>query len=484
MRRLTPNQPMVGVYPVRRKNPHCTDRNRRTRIGAAVAIFLLTSGLGLRQAIADGWTVEMVQQQGSCGQYISVAVDETTGTPHLCYIILDSDASLVYAVREGGVWVHEIVDAGGETGLWCDIAVDSNGEPHIAYKGEYPIGLLYAHKSAGSWTVEEVPSTNWAVAHISIALDSADNPHISYVDETAASIILASRYGTWTTQVVAATGANSTSLAIDPFDHPHISYTGNVWVRYAEKTGGSWNVETIESGSGLQHTALALDTQGNPHVAYRRTGGGIAKVHYAHKSGGDWVLEHDVFSSPLLENSVSLAVDAAGIPHLVEGRYPSYQLTHATKSGEVWTYENIDFAGGDYKDVAIDQSGVIHVGYFIYDTPEDAKYAFKTLPTVSTPETVDLLNTRLVMSEIWPNPQRGSEAKAWFDLTLVDGGTINLQLLDVSGRRIVGDPGTMTLVHGRSRVNWTPGRLAAGTYLLHARDSEGAVASRKWIITD
>ena len=65
--------------------------------------------------------------------------------------------------------------------------------------------------------------------------------------------------------------------------------------------------------------------------------------------------------SSALESYSSLALDAAGDPHI------SYSgttgLRHAFRTAGTWTSENVDGLGGPYNDIAVDPQGDIHASY-------------------------------------------------------------------------------------------------------------------------
>jgi len=78
------------------------------------------------------WHIEMVDDEGTAGEYSSIAIDNA-GRPHISYYD-HYGGDLLYATRDSnGTWYRYYVDDIGDVGIDSDIALDSNGNPRIAY---------------------------------------------------------------------------------------------------------------------------------------------------------------------------------------------------------------------------------------------------------------------------------------------------------------------------------------------------------------
>jgi hypothetical protein len=85
----------------------------------------------LKYAYTNGvtWKVEVVDNQGVAGWFVSLALDQQ-GNPHLSYYTYIPDFAVKYAYGDGLSWQIETVDADvGTLGGHTSIAVDASGVP-------------------------------------------------------------------------------------------------------------------------------------------------------------------------------------------------------------------------------------------------------------------------------------------------------------------------------------------------------------------
>ena len=174
------------------------------------------------------------------------------------------------------------------------------------------------------------------------------------------------------------------SLAIDALGNPHVSYADETVpsIKYAVKTGASWTIETVigsvvdYDGFTRAQTSLALDAAGNPHIAFYDVA--TQSLQYASKSGGSWTFE-TIDNAANVGLVPSLALDGAGVPHVAYYDQTNFDLKYATKPGATWLTETVDAAGivGGDPSLALDASGSPHVSYSSFTTGE-LRYARKS----------------------------------------------------------------------------------------------------------
>jgi hypothetical protein len=286
---------------------------------------------------------------------------------------------LKYAVKSGGVWSIETVDATGDVGRHTSLELDGQGNPHIGYYDGTNWNLKYAVKSGGVWSIETVDATGMMGRYASLELDEQGNPHISYYDETNNDLKYAAKSGgTWSIETVDATGdvGYYASLELDGQGDPHIGYhDGTNWdLKYAVKSGGVWSIETVDAtGNVGSDASLELDGQDNPHISYQDAGSMDLK--YAVKSGGVWSTE-TVDATGNVGLYTSLELDGQGDPHIGYHDGTNGDLKYAVKSGEVWSTETVDATGnvGKNASLKLDGQGNPHISHYDW-TNDDLKYA-------------------------------------------------------------------------------------------------------------
>jgi hypothetical protein len=77
------------------------------------------------------------------------------------------------------------------------------------------------------------------------------------------------------------------SLRLDNANHPHIAFGGD-HLYYAYHDGANWNFDYVDEADGVGlFASLALDAAGLPHISYYDSIHGALK--YAYYNGADWV---------------------------------------------------------------------------------------------------------------------------------------------------------------------------------------------------
>ncbi len=173
-----------------------------------------------------------------------------------------------------------------------------------------------------------------------------------------------------------------TSLALNSAGYGCISYydATNGDLRYVQWDGASWQGlgaggRTVDATNNVgQYTSLALDAAGAPHVSYYAVTGGNLK--YAAWSGAAWAaVTVDTGGSKDVGSYSSLALDADGRPHIsyVEEHSTSqHYVDYASYSGSSWTdgtrVDPVHNYVAGYTSLALDAGGDPRVAYHIADS--------------------------------------------------------------------------------------------------------------------
>lgn len=349
-------------------------RERRLRDPAAPPRF---PSAGVADAPAlDGlrlWQITTVDVPPDGCDDVSMALD-SSGRPHIAYHeTIYNDGDLKYAHDDSTGWQIQSVDTPGNVGGSASLALDTAGRPHIAYRDYSHNSIKYAYYDGLSWHIERAVGGCQA-GEVVLALDSGGQPHISYYTAYPDFDLRYAHFdGTsWQDELVDTTGyVGGPSLAVDAAGHPHIFYQD--WessrLRYAYFDGTIWQLETLAPGSSRSGTALALDGQGRPHVAYLTS----SSAGYGWYDGSAWHFE--VVPGTAGANRPALTLDAAGRPHIsyIDSSYrgvESYRnVEYAWHDGSTWSVIPVDAAttssGYNYNttSVAVDAAGMPHIAY-------------------------------------------------------------------------------------------------------------------------
>ncbi|MEJ2709397.1 MAG: hypothetical protein P8074_17435 [Anaerolineales bacterium] len=170
------------------------------------------------------------------------------------------------------------------------------------------------------------------------------------------------------------------AVQVDNLGHIHAAYGGD-HLYYARCTGNSaqsCTVQTVDPQDYTgQYASLALDDQGNPRIAYFAASASAscdeAALKYARWTGSIWQLQE--VDRGCRGEQISLALDAAGFPHISYVDSLQEQVWHAYWDGGEWRSEEV--AAGRAPSIAVDGGDNLHLVYIGPDTQGSLWYRRK-----------------------------------------------------------------------------------------------------------
>lgn len=188
-------------------------------------------------------------------------------------------------------------------------------------------------------------------------------------------------------------GAGS-STAIDAMDRQHIAYYAtegccDLALKYALQDSTGWHFEVVVPDSGFADGArasIALDAAGEPHIAFYDSRS--RTLRYARRSGLSWQTE-TADSNGDVGRYASLDLDANDVPHVSYYDAANQNLKFVRKNGATWQPQTVDNAGNVGLHTSLRVDGIaVHVSY--YDaTQQDLKYVRGAGGVFSVAEIVD-----------------------------------------------------------------------------------------------
>jgi hypothetical protein len=254
-----------------------------------------------------------------------------------------------------------------------------------------------AARADGTWTIETVGS---GVIEVSLALDATGAPCVVFSSNY--NPVYARRdAGGWTLDYLVTPSVATTadeeiagaalifyilpSLAFDPISNePRIAYSratdGKMW--YAAHSPSGWTYDPI--GPPGDRPSLAVDAAGIPHVAYLPHGSGPV---YTVRTANSWNPEPIGFGVWVSH----LRLDASGNPHVaLLDSYPNSDMFYAERGPGGWSPVGVDTTGNTgFASLALDAAGEPHLSYL--DRSDHAlRYAERngstwTVETVAAP---------------------------------------------------------------------------------------------------
>ena len=124
-------------------------------------------------------------------------------------------------------------------------------------------------------------------------------------------------------------------------------------------------LETVDAPSTIagNNVSLAIDAAGNPHIAYHDAS--AADLKYAKKVGGTWIIETVDGFTTNVGSYCSLALDAQGIPRIAYYDATNGDLRYASKVTGTWVTEAVDNVNnvGQWCSLALDAQGNPKIAY-------------------------------------------------------------------------------------------------------------------------
>lgn len=447
---------------------------------------------------AQEWHVEIVDNEVYCGDCNSLAIDRD-GYPHISYYakgVVGGNPALRYARWTGSEWDIQIVDSEGNCGAYTSLALDEDDHPCISYLCGEDTDLRYATWTGSEWDIQLVDEYGPGCTFTSLAFDSEWNPHITYTMGTG--IVGSLKYAFWTgsewdIQIVDEDNGYQccwfTSLVLDSSDYPHIAYFG--WtggdndLMYAHFDGVEWIIETpddAETNCGAS-ACITLDSEGNPHISYWASG---YRLKYVYWDGWDWQIQtvDTMYMGGYEFGNTSIVLDLSEYPHITYANNDyTPTLRHTYWTGESWVKEVVDdaptIASGICNSLVLDTDDQPCISYSRYPDSRELVYAWyeEGVGVEDDPEGVDPAG--ILISSINPNPVNHL---ASFEIYTESPGMVDVGVFDVSGRRIA-IISSEEMAAGTHAYNWmVPQTVRNGVYFVRVNAGGSTVTSRMIIV--
>jgi hypothetical protein len=240
-------------------------------------------------------------------------------------------------------WVMEVVDSTehreDSVGHWLSMDLDGNGQPHIGYcaGSDNELYLKYATRTNGNWSIEVAGTEADQGAWNWIKVDSDGRPNIVY--DSKGGLKLAEKATNWSTEVIdpimsprfpTMAFKKDSTLIVSYFDQHNQS------IRVAESAEAGWIIDDIGSVGHRPSMALGLDDE--VHILYLA----FSDATHATRTGEGWTFE-TIGSSPNtpgLVNSGAIRVWKDASVHV------AYEdngvLKYAVREDSQWLVETVD----------------------------------------------------------------------------------------------------------------------------------------------
>jgi hypothetical protein len=265
-----------------------------------------------------------------------------------------------------------------------ELKIDSQGNIHAVFVNKNS-EIKYAKRSNDNWTFESVKIGDWAPSAqwVSLALDAQDRVHLAFFDHNNNQILYATQtVAGWKALLVAAAYNSQCRIAAYGSGDVYIAFNtgsdsanfGKIFLAHID-AAGVVSIEEVETGDVGYGPSLAVDAAGRPHLTYFDNQ--LQKLKYAFKGDNGWQIS--VVDNALMTGwQNALALDAQGWPHIAYYDYIRGNLKYAYKNSSGWHRTTIDSTGqvGQYPALAFGPRGKLFFAYFDA-TLKDLKIAYK-----------------------------------------------------------------------------------------------------------
>lgn len=265
------------------------------------------------------------------------------------------------------------------------MAFDSTGTAHVVVAGDHLYHFTRHNEGWLSETVQAPPAYTYST-DTKLVIDSTDSLHVFYRDLNNQLQYATNRPGFWSVETV-----NALDATVDHSGYLHtISYDNTTKTfTYGTNATGRWATQPFNEtyrGTGTDMTAadptflsLAIDESGKAHLVYCKTvSDGVEdnSLLYATNSSGIWQVEQLYEGYSISPESIRLALDQRGVPHVAYGYYEVIhgtqwcsgtcdnrdEVLYFTKANGKWKMSTAD--GGDAPDglaLSVDSGGSIYL---------------------------------------------------------------------------------------------------------------------------
>ncbi len=356
----------------------CTIVAGLTLTAAYSVVFLSVHGVAAQYP----WNYEPVADDGGD---LSIAID-STGRVHAAFArAAGSSYELVYALRTGGSWSFQRVDA---LSMGPSLVLDPSEAPHISYYRESDNTVRYAYRVGAFFFNETVEQVNCTAYITSLAMDTKGMIHITYwnyctsVPPFWSYLQHATRNGSgWTIETVGKGWpfpGDIAPIVVDCTGHPHIAVLRLMegappgGLRYLSWNGSGWSNQQANApsdGSALEDLSLKLDSNDVPHIVY--SDATKERHRYARYDAmfKAW-LHQDVYVWPPSSfhigfGRISLALDWRDLPSVSFMDHTDGSLMYAYSDGTHWFAENVQSSPGisGHLTLGLDPLGAPHILY-------------------------------------------------------------------------------------------------------------------------
>ncbi|MDH3338750.1 MAG: hypothetical protein OEM76_13120, partial [Gammaproteobacteria bacterium] len=207
---------------------------------------------------------------------------------------------------------------------------------------------------------------------------------------------------------------------------------------FATISAQAWDLETVDStGDVGQYASIAVSAAGIPHVSYYD--GSATSLKYATKTASGWIIETVDIGNVGQHSSIAVAGD--GILHISYYDAENGDLKRAWKNGGTWNTESVDTTGdvGKFTSITVNPINQPVISY--YDATNPAiKLAYMyggTWEIKRGPDAIITSATSLQLAAIYPYPLvayfDGSDRKLKLSIYNIDGGSLPPNTVNAQG---------------------------------------------------